>query len=142
MSLFVLGSVVHCDWLKHSQPPTYNQSQDSSHTFLSHLCVYLSKTESVSHSDLTLPYLTCVTYLLCYYVFREISWSITITGRRLPLLPIIALTGATDGTTTFYDDSRQEHQDHPLVSSVSTTTGLLFNDHNLLLIHGISWLSY
>ncbi len=60
MSLFVLGSVVHCDWLKHSQLPThtpgYTTSHRTRHTFLSHLCVYLSKAEPVNQSDLCVVY--------------------------------------------------------------------------------------
>ncbi len=59
MPLFVLDNAVHCVWLKHSQPPTPcdTASHRTLHTFLSNLCVYLSKAESVSQSDLCVVYI-------------------------------------------------------------------------------------
>ncbi len=58
MSLFVLGSAVHCDWLKHSQPPTHQLIQLVTGLFTPSylICVYLSKAESVSQSDLRAVY--------------------------------------------------------------------------------------
>ncbi len=53
--MFVLGRDVHCDCLKAfsvTYTPGDTPTHRTLHTFLFHLCVYSSKVEPVSQSDL------------------------------------------------------------------------------------------
>ncbi len=47
---------VHCDWLKHSQPPTHQVIEPITtfHTFLSHLYMYLSRQDMLANQSCVL----------------------------------------------------------------------------------------
>ncbi len=60
VSPHLLGHMIRV-WLKHSQPPTHQVIQPVTglftYSYLIYLCVYLSKAESVSQSDLHMVYM-------------------------------------------------------------------------------------